>query len=145
MKNVVSVWDLFDAMARDFDGLFDTIDKYSGVIPANFPPTNFYVDEEKNIRFEFALAGYSLDEIELNFDGDKMFLTLTPNKKEEVEGERCVTRGIKHSSSKTYYVVPSSKYDHSAATADYTDGVLVVNVPAREEAKPKKTKINIKK
>jgi len=143
MKNVVSVWDLFDAMARDFESVFSDAESYSHVIPTNFPPANMFVDEEKNLRFEFALAGYTKDEIELNFDGDKMFLTLTPLKSEEDENIKCLNRGIKHSSSKTFYIVPAVKYDHSAATADYKNGVLIVSIPSREEAKPRRLAIDI--
>lgn len=141
---VVSVWDFFDAISRDFDEVFNGIENFHNIMPATFPPTNFYIDDDKNLKFEFALAGYVRDEIELSFDGDKMFLTLTPIRKEEDEHIKSLSKGIKHSSAKSYYVVPAVKYDQSAATADYENGILTVFIPSREEAKPKKTTINIK-
>ena len=143
-REIVSLWDLFDEITRNIDDVFsEETERFTNVIPTSFPPTNFYVDDEKNLLFEFALAGYSKDEIDLNFDGDKMYLTLTPIKEEESEHIKTLNKGIKHSSSKTYYIVPAVKYNHSAAHAEYKDGILKVAIPSREEAKPKKLDVKI--
>lgn len=107
---------------------------------AQFPPCNIYQDEEDNLVYEFALAGYSKDEISLSYKDD--YITLKSNRAdvEEKDGKKkkvYAQRGIKCRNFSTSYYVPLSKYDVSKLKSTLKDGLLKVTIPYSDKAKPK--------
>jgi len=130
----------------EFEKMFDIempICKLSNVLLSNqFPPCNYYADEDGTLEFEFAVAGYQNDEIDLKFEEDHLVLKLDPkNPKKE---RKYFQKGIKLSPIVTKAFVPFSKYDVSEATASLEKGILKISVPFREEAKPVGVKIEIR-
>ena len=107
----------------------------------NFPPTDWKIDRDKNIYFEFALAGYVRNEIEISFQGDWMVLTITPIKKDEEKDMRYLNRGIKRSSARNKYYVPHDKYDVDNVKAFFKDGLLSVEIPSKEPEKARSVDI----
>lgn len=101
----------------------------------NFPPTNLKMDKDKNLFFEFALAGFQKNEIDISFQGDWMELTITPIRKEEKEDIAYLNRGIKCSSTKNKYYVPQDKYDTNEVKASFDNGLLKVEIPSKEPEK----------
>lgn len=122
--------------------VFRTPAAYLDSYPASqFPPVNVEIDEEtKDLFFTFALAGYSGDEIKLEFEGDYMELSSEIIAKEK-DKKLFIKKGIKKSSFSCKYPVLMSKYDTEKAEASFRDGLLKVMVPAREGMKPKQVKI----
>ena len=121
-----------------FDTLFDAMDlndfeipkwvgpKYAGI---TFPPVNAFIHKNKDLEFEFALAGYGEDDISIEFDGDYMVLRLKGGKqKEEIEW---IKRGIKNVDTQCQFYVPSNKYDHTNAKAELKNGILSIKIPSR--------------
>lgn len=108
---------------------------------ASFPPYNVKVDKDtKNLRLEIALAGYSEEDIELNFSNDR--LNISSVKSEETEDSYTYfKKGIKSSSFEVSYVIPFSKYDVDNASATFKDGILTVSIPASDRMKPKRLQI----
>ncbi len=131
---------VFDALFCDFESVFKTPTIQSGgeiYHAANFPPVNIYINEEsKDLTFEFAVAGYNKEDMNITFEGDKMKLSINgiDNKK---EGLKLLKKGFKTPSIETTFTVPVSKYRTGDAVADMKDGVLVINIPALEEIIPK--------
>lgn len=159
------VFDVFETLFRDFDmpwtsGVFtqetkctmpdldDTIRKMEEILNkshvysyASFPPADIYVDNEtKSLHFEFALAGYGKDDISLTFSGSTMELRGT-RKEKKLEGKSVWNKGIKTGSFTTKYPVPADKYNFEAVKAEFKDGMLIIDIPAKEEIKPKSVKI----
>ena len=123
-----------------------------------FPPTNVWIHEkDRDLCFEFAVAGYKEDQIDLSFEGDNMTLVIadkncgiplgSPEKKCECgcskDGYKLLHQGIKAAKVNNRYFVPSAKYDHEKVKASLADGVLCIRIPAREEIKHKKVTINL--
>jgi len=137
-----SLGDIFDFLASDFDRAvceMQNVNLFSG----GFPPYNAKINEKTNdLRFEFALAGYNKNEIEIAFDGDYMILEVKPEEKEEKSDFKFIQRGIKGGKGKLKIAVPESKFNRDEAKADFKDGILVVDIPRKEEKKPKLLDIN---
>lgn len=51
----------------------------------SYPPANVYMTEDKSLHFEFALAGFNGDKVNLEFNGDYMILNAEPAPSETVE------------------------------------------------------------
>ena len=115
--------------------------KYSA--PA-FPPADVILDEDNNLNFTFALAGYKKDELEISFDGDYMILTGKPETVEEKEETKAkiLKKSIKKTDFEYKYLAPLSKFNQDNASADFENGLLKVVIPAVDKRDP--IKINVK-
>ena len=149
-----SAVDLFDRMFRGIDdfseefkrGCCNTITLTNGIsiYENKFPPMNVQIKPDtKDLLFEFALSGYSKDEMSVDFDEDYLCLKLEP--KEPEEKKTFIKHGIRSSKCEAKYFVPSAKYDVEKSNADFKDGILSIFIPAKEEIKPKRILIGGKK
>jgi HSP20 family protein len=132
----------WDKLLEDF---FEPVSRLpSTLISSSFPPCDVSIDSENNLKFEMSVAGYLEDEVDVKLEDDKLILTLEKVEKEEKEEDKkwkLIQRGIKQARSQTVYSVPSSKYDTSKVSASLKDGILTIEIPAREETKPVSIKI----
>ena len=134
---------LFNEIFNDFDKAFQGID-VSGINNVyrcpNFPPVNVHLLENKDIIFEFAMAGFEEDEIEISFSGNYMILK-TSLKVDEDESKKTIHKGLRIVDVDNEYLVPSNKYKTDEAKAVFKNGILKVTIPAKEEVRPKAVKI----
>jgi len=114
-----------------------------------FPPTNVYLSKDKELIFEFALAGFDKENIGLLFQGDYMVLTVKipgDQKEENYKDVRFFKRRLKlkEIAGQKYYV-PANKFDRERVTARYKNGLLKIIVPSREDLpKEEGIKVDIK-
>lgn len=142
-----NIFDSFENIFNNFDSFWkddseNLIKAFNNVYPG-FPPTDAYIKKDKTLVLEMAVSGYTEDLVDLQIKEDKLIITLSkedPSKKEEER--KYLQKGIKHSKSKSSYVIPTSKYKINEVKADLKDGLLIIEIPAKEEAKPKKIEIN---
>lgn len=125
-----------------FDENIDLYPSYS------YPPLNVYVDGDKNMVFEFALAGFNEKDVQLEFSGDHMMFSATVDpkfsKKEDVKyfKHRLKLKDVKEQK----YYVPGDKFEREKTSAVYTNGILTVTIPPKEDAGRKDSvKVSIKK
>jgi HSP20 family protein len=123
----------------DFDRLFN--------LPLS-TETKFPVDvvlkDNRDLEVSAALAGYPKDSVSIDFDGDYMTISVKKEeKRKEDDRDKYICRGIKKSSSKVRFYVPTSRYDQASTKANLSDGMLKVSIPAREETKPRKVEIDV--
>mgnify|MGYP003574668556 CR=1 FL=1 len=101
------------------------------------------VELDDNFEFTFELPGMNKDDIKLEVENK--VLTLSGEKKFDYEGK---DRSI-HMSERNYgnfyrtFQLPSLA-DTSKINAEFTNGVLNITLPKREEAKPKQISIDVK-
>ena len=98
MTRNLSVWNSlrpfsvgFDSIFEEFDRMLESTERYS----SNYPPYNIHKLNEKDYKIEIALAGYSKDDIELEFK--ESTLTVRNKAKEKVvneEGNGVIHKGI---------------------------------------------------
>lgn len=116
-------------------GFWRNWDERVDFYPAHaYPPANVYMDKEKSIYFEFALAGFREQDINLEFIGDYMVLNVKVPKQEENKDEyRYFKRRlkVKEITDQKYYV-PADKFDRENVKAVYKNGMLKVTIPAKE-------------
>jgi len=110
-----------------------------------YPPMNVYLTTERDLVIEMALAGFSQDDLELQFVGDYMHFSARPQVVEEAEGLRYLKRRLKLKPvEQQKYYVPADKFDQSRVSAAFKDGLLKIVIPSREEVAPKEgIRINI--
>lgn len=93
-------------------------------------------ETENEFVLEVAAPGMKKEDIQLELDDQ--VLTISSEKKEEKETEsekeKFTLREFSYSSFKRSFTLPES-IDSSKIAADYTDGVLKIELPKREEAK----------
>ena len=143
----------FDDIFRSFDSAFAVLDSMiknpeavsrlpTILVSSAFPPADIY-DDNGDIVFELAVAGYEEDEIAIKFEDDYLKLNITPKKEDATR--KYLQKGIKRCEVHSKYYVPAVKYNASDAVAKLVNGILTIRVPIREAMKPRDVKINISK
>lgn len=142
-KNAFSLFDSLWGDGDFFNG--EPLLMFSGYSTPQFPPVDIEFDKEtKDMYFTFALAGYQPDEIDVKFEENYLVLSSEIISKEKDENKAFYKKGIKKTSFSVKYAVPVTKYDTDNTEASFSDGLLKIKVPAREEIKPKQVEIKIK-
>ncbi len=131
--------EIFNQLFRD-PSVFST--GFSSIYPETFPPANIILKPNKDLLFEFAIAGYTQDDIDLSFEGDSMIIEFKKIINNKDEKDVYLAHGIKTSGKKSKYLVPYTKYATEKSTAVLKDGILRVSVPAKDEERPRKVKID---
>ncbi len=112
----------------------------------SYPPANVYMTEDKSLVFEFALAGFSEKDISLEFRGDYMILSakIAADKKESGSIKYFKHRLRLKDIVEQRYFAPADKFDREKVSAKYSNGILTVVIPAKEDAVSREgIKINI--
>lgn len=98
-------------------------------------------DEDKNMYFDFALAGVSKDSIELTKTGKQIEITVKAS--EEKDKFAYTHKGIKFPKDKDVSIATidvTDKYD-AEPTVSYENGLLTLKFAIKPEEKPKKLSI----
>ncbi|MDR0409326.1 MAG: Hsp20/alpha crystallin family protein [Spirochaetaceae bacterium] len=121
----------------------------------DWPPVNIYTTEDGagSIVFEFGLAGFYEEDINLTFQGEYMVLSAVyraalKNCEEQNSGETEETHYIKKTLrldniEKQKYYVPTDKYTREKTNAVYKNGLLIISIPKKEEDEQDGVKIKI--
>jgi len=123
--------DIFDSML-DFPQLMQRTTQ-------GYPVADIYREEGGDTVMEFALAGFSRDELSIEIKPEKNSITVSADTGATSEAER-QRRVARRSFSKTY-VNYDNNLDLSSTTAEFENGLLRLFVPRREEAKPLRVEI----
>ena len=104
---------------------------YRPVRSAGFPVTDLYTEDDKLI-FEFALAGYKKQEINIETEDDKLTVFVDTESKDNKDRTYYQSRIAKRNF-KVSYAIPI-QYDLSEVAASFEDGILKVVLPKRLES-----------
>jgi len=128
----------FDLLVKN---LFDTSQYFTPAIKAKLNyPIDIYEDD-LGLSFELACTGISKDAIEIKIEGDTIIFTYDKEKSPQPQSRKYVYKGISKRSFHLAYKV-GAKFNLNKAKASFTDGLLSVQVPFAETAKPHTLKIN---
>lgn len=121
--------------AEDYFRWNDKTDYYPSY---SYPPMNVYLTKEKEMVFEFALAGFREDDIKIEFQGDYMVFSAESPELEPDEDVRYFKRRLKFKEIENQrYFVPEDKFDREATKAVFKNGVLKVTVPPKDTIETK--------
>jgi HSP20 family molecular chaperone IbpA len=122
-----------------FDELFGDFQTLAKRSTQGYPVADIFANENGDTVLEFALAGFSKDDLTIDVQPERAAITVRAN----TEGcnEEQDRRVARRSFQKTF-VNHDNKLDFASATATFVNGLLTVTVPKKAESEPIKIKIN---
>ncbi len=139
----------YPALSRVFGDFFDK--EFSDWSNTNYSETNTTLpavnikENENEFIVEVAVPG--MDKKDFNIDLNENLLTVSSDKKNEEseEKENYTRREYSYQSFRRVFTLPKEVVDDEKISAKYDNGELIINIPKKEEAKPKgPMKIEIK-
>jgi HSP20 family protein len=124
--------DVFDSFFNDFPTLLRQTTQ-------GYPVADIYGNEEGDTVLEFALAGFSKENLSIDVKTEKRSITVCADTNLE-EGDDANRRIARRSFEKTY-VNYDNNLDLTAISATFENGLLTIVVPRRPESKPIAIKI----
>ena len=103
---------------------------------SSLPAVNIKEDDD-NFEVEVAVPGLKRDDFNIELENDVLKISSENKSKSETDDNNYMRREFRYSSFKRTFSLPENKIDGDKVEAKYTDGVLHVTLPKREEAKPK--------
>jgi HSP20 family protein len=128
-----------------FSDVFDSIlnDSFlSDKLASRIPAVNI-AETENEFQIELAAPGLKKEDFKISLD--KNVLSVAADKKVEnvEEGKKFSKREYSYNSFTRSFTLPETA-DHSKIEAEYTDGILKLNVAKKEEAKIQSREIAVK-
>jgi HSP20 family molecular chaperone IbpA len=121
-----------------FDSFFMDFPQHLKRTTSGYPVADIYQNESGNTILEFALAGFSKEDLSIEVKPEKRSITVSASSDDTGVDNR---RIAKRSFQKTY-VNYDDNLDLSSVEASYENGLLTVIVPTRPEVKPLSIKIS---
>ncbi len=122
---------------RLFDNQFDGFTRSNfASMNATLPSVNIKEDTE-GFQVEVAAPGFDKSDFNISLDND--LLTISSEKQEQTElkeDEKYNKREFNYQSFTRSFTLPEL-VEGDKITASYTNGVLLISIPKKEEAKPK--------
>ncbi|WAC11125.1 Hsp20/alpha crystallin family protein [Dyadobacter pollutisoli] len=104
---------------------------FSGSVPA----VNV-IESKEGFRIEVAAPGLQKSDFKLNLEKNQLTISAQKEQKEEDTNEKYTRKEFKYSSFQRTFTLPNS-VDGDKIEASYSEGILSVALPKREEAKEK--------
>ena len=136
---------LFPSFPSVFDRFFegDMMDWNS----SNFASTNSTLpavnvkEDDNEFQIEVAAPGLNKEDFKVDYDNGRLCISSEKKSEhEEKEGKKVTRREFSYQSFQRSFNVPETMVDGDKIKATYTDGILHIALPKREEVKPKPAK-----
>lgn len=114
--------------------LFENVFSTEGSV-AKVPSVNIYETDHEFV-LEFSAPGYKKEDFQIEIDKDLLSISGTTKREESTEKRSYSRREFSTSSFKRSFTIPEI-VDTEKINASYEDGLLVVKMAKRDEAKPK--------
>lgn len=137
------------ALTKTFDQLFDSffdqnLTNFVGSDQFVSEPSVNIVEGPDKFRIEMAAPGYARDDFQIELDNDVLTISVQKQEEEVSEEENFVRREFNYTSFQRSFQLPET-VDSEHIKAHYENGVLVIDLPKKEEAKEKPArKIDVK-
>ena len=125
-----------------FDDIFNSMLDFPSLVnhtTQGYPVADMYREDYGDTVLEFALAGFSKNDLIVEVKPEKNTITVSANQTQE-EGRTSNRRIARREFSKTY-VNYDNNLDLSMTTAEFENGLLRLVLPQRPEAKAMTVKI----
>lgn len=130
----------WDDLFGDFFGDFDRFFGKDQIVPCDVVQLK---DENGNItatEIQYALAGYTKDNVTIETNGDKLYLTVDKTEKtEDTSNKEYLHKGISHRRIEASYSL--SGYDKENIGASFENGILKLTLPVTKKSEAKKIEV----
>jgi len=133
---MMSITDPFETINREFDRMFPVVARTHK--PVGYPPYNLIQWNTERFSLEFAVAGFSKDQIDISVE--KGVLSVTGEQTEEAADINYLHKGIAARKFVRKFELPEHV---EISEAKLENGILIIDLikEVPEEAKPKKISI----
>lgn len=100
----------------------------------NFPKTSIYIDNDDKLTFDFALAGFSKEDISITLENDKLIIK-GHNESKQKTVKKVFQNQLAYRDFEVSYRIPNTFSQKTDAT--FKDGILTVKVEPNESSQPK--------
>lgn len=131
---------LFPTTPSFFDDFFtrDVFDwKNPGKEFANSLPAVNVKENDDGFEVEVAVPGFKKDDFKVEIENDVLTISSEQKSEEKQNDDNYSRREFRYTSFKRSFALPENLVDSDNVQAKYVEGILTVNLPKREEAKPK--------
>ncbi|MEA4861396.1 hypothetical protein SDC9_91706 [bioreactor metagenome] len=126
----------------NFESLFNDLWSDWGASSSKIPPVDIY-ETEKAYVIEAELAGYKQDEVQVNVDKHVLRISSDKQSLKDVDGKKSLVRERYFKKFERSFSLPED-IDESAIEGEFSDGVLTITLPKKEEVLPKTIEVKIK-
>ena len=122
-----------------FDDLFNAMDfpTLMNRTTQGYPVADMYQNDVGDTIMEFALAGFTKEDLNVEIKPEKNTITVSANRSDGGDNKRRIAR---RSFTKTY-VNYDNNLNLSNTTAEFNNGLLTLVLPRKDEVKPLNVKI----
>jgi len=127
------------AIDRLFEEFFQNPEPYVKQTTNGYPLTDIYKEEDGSQVIEMALAGFSKEDILINTEANKITISAEGSKLKGqlVENRRRIAKRAFKKSFVDYH----NTLDFGSSNATFENGLLRIQIPLREEVKPRQITI----
>jgi HSP20 family protein len=134
-------WDPFRELQREMGRLFESLDPMNTWrITRQFPPVNLYDAGERYV-LTAQLPGMSLEDLELTITGETLTMR-GERKRPEGVADETYRRQERQFGRWTRTVSLPDRVDSALVSANFAGGLLTINLPKAESAKPRHISVN---
>jgi spore coat protein M/HSP20 family protein len=126
----------------NFESLFNDLWSDWGVSSSKIPPVDIY-ETEKAYVIEAELAGYKQDEVQVNVDKHVLRISSDKQTLKDADGKKNLVRERYFKKFERSFSLPED-IDESSIEGEFSDGVLTITLPKKEEVLPKTIEVKIK-
>lgn len=127
----------FDILVKNF---FDSNEDFLPAVNSkNYHPVDVYEDET-GLHLEVACTGIDKKDIEIQIEGQLIKIKHTKAADTLPTNIQYYTKGISRKAFNLGYKI-ASRFDTTDASAEFINGLLIINIPFAAESKPKTLKI----
>ncbi|MCS7027196.1 MAG: Hsp20/alpha crystallin family protein [Bacteroidia bacterium] len=108
-------------------------------VEQNVPSVNI-IENENGFRVEVAAPGLKKEDFKVSIDNNVLTISAEAKQEKEEKNERYTRREFSHTSFQRSFTLPQT-IEIDQIDAKYEDGILHINLPKKEEAKPKPTRV----
>lgn len=144
MKTLVRTNRMFPEMPSIFDEFLRGSLMEEGKANLNkrgtLPAVNTFENKD-SYELEVAAPGMKKDDFKIELDNNTLTISSEKNENHEEKENEYLRREFRYQSFTRSFQLPENKVENSKIAARYTDGILYVSIPKREEAKVQPTRM----
>ena len=135
---------LQDRINRMFDDTFRslTVSDSENMETGNWTPTVDVVENNDNFLVKADIPGVKKNDLKVDVKDGTLTIKGEKKQEEKVEKDNYIRVERSYGNFVRNFTLPAN-VDASKINAKFTDGVLEITIPKKEEAKPKEIKINV--